>query len=495
MSPIRGASLGTLRESAAGLGARCGAIQREEPTMEHADVDRLSYRLRWLGKLRWAAAGGLAGLALFVHFALGLTLAWGPLVLLAVIVSAYNLLLGFWASRLEAGCPRGLGAAQFERITRFQIALDLLVLTLALHFSGGLTNPLVMLYLLPPVTAGLLLSPLPAYLLASWATLLFVGMAVCHSVWPATRHPIGGYPPSPFFWQPPFIAGEAIALAVSAHVSVYLARAVATRLRRHEGELADAHHELEARSGELGAMNRELRELEERKSRFLSLTAHQLRGPLAATEGCLACVADGYVASPEKQAELISRARMRIQGMLQIVRDLLTLAAVHELTAAPKMTRVHLDSVAGRVADQYLDYAASRQIDLVFCPGAHEVEVMGDERALADCLGNLVSNAIKYTPEGGHVKVSTRVARSEAICEVIDDGIGIPESEKEGLFREFFRATNARASGQEGTGLGLAIVREVVERHGGRLKVESIENLGACAVVSLPIASPAAGGV
>ena len=120
--------------------------------------------------------------------------------------------------------------------------------------------------------------------------------------------------------------------------------------------------------------------------------------------------------------------------------------------------------------------------------------MLGDERVLADALGNLVSNAVKYTTEGGHVKVATRMVGEEVVCDVIDDGIGIPEAEKKRLFEEFFRASNARASGREGTGLGLAIVKEAVERHGGSLKIESLQNLGSCMTIALPAAAPAGDG-
>ena len=173
--------------------------------------------------------------------------------------------------------------------------------------------------------------------------------------------------------------------------------------------------------------------------------------------------------------------------MLQLVRDLLTLARTYELAQPSRQTRMVLDDIAGRVVDQYAELAASRQIDLVFQPGGHGAEVVCNERALLDAIGNLISNAVKYTKDGGHVKVATRMSRGEIVCEVIDDGIGIPKGEKENLFQNFYRADNARASGQEGTGLGLSIVREIVAKYGGRATIESLENLGTCAAFSLPL--------
>jgi len=462
-----------------------------------ARSETLSSRIRWLWGLRWIAGFGLAAMTLFVHFALGLTLAWQALLVLAGILLVYNALLTLWLSRAGEPSSPGLRGKRTERLACSQIAVDILILTLCLHFSGGVENPFVMLYVLPPVIASVLLSSQCAYLLAGWTTVLFLAMACCHAVWPSLHYPIGGHLPVALFREPVFIVGESMALAIAVFVSVYLAGSVATKLRRHEQELAEAGRALEARTAQLAEKNRELQELETTKSRFLGLAAHQLRGPLAVTEGCLACACDGYETDPAKQAEFLKRARIRVQGMLEIVRDLLTLAGTHTLRSSTKLSAIAVDEVAGRVVDQNMDFAASRHVDLVFQPGAHDAEVVADERALTNVIGNLVSNAIKYTREDGHVKVATRVAGSRAVCEVIDDGIGIPDADKENLFKEFFRAGNARASGLEGTGLGLAIVKEIVDRLGGTIRVESLENLGTCMIVSFPCrgsAHPAEGG-
>jgi len=457
---------------------------------EHVSAERLLLRLHWLEKLRLFVAGGLAALTIFVQFGLGLSLPWRALLVLAGVVLVYNMLFGLLRKHLQTIPREALDFDKIERFANAKIALDLILLTAVLHFSGGVENPFIMLYLLHPITAGLLLTPRSAYAQATLATLLLLCLGVSEAVWPSLHYPVGGYLSAELYRNPLVIAGGVGALAVSAHVSVYLASAIARRLHQRERELREAHDALESRSAELAGANRELRDLDKQKSRFLSLAAHQLRAPLAATEGCLAAAYDGYTTDPAKRTELLGRARARIQGMLQIVRDLLTLAGTNELTESRMAKRVLLDDVAQRVVEQYADFAASRQIELAFYSSGCRAEVLAEERALADALGNLVSNSIKYTKEGGHVKITTRAGRGEAICEVIDDGIGIPANEKENLFKEFHRAANARASGQEGTGLGLSIVKEIVEKHGGSVSIESLENLGTCATVVLPLAPP-----
>jgi len=444
-------------------------------------------RFRRLGRLRWYAAAALVGVALFLRFALKDTFAWRALLVLAGAIVAYTTVFRLVRVRLERSYGRPLPFRMLERFTACRIALDLIILMLIIHFTGGLENPFVILCLIPPVIASVLLTPGSAYLLGGLATLLLLGMGVCEAAWPSLHHPVSGYLTCKHYSSPLFIAGEVGALSISIFVAVYFISSIAKRLHRRERQLLEARDSLTARSEEIAKTNQVLSALEEQKSRFLSLAAHQLRGPLAVVETCLATVCDGYAPDVRKQGELLGRARVRVRNMLDIVSDLLTLARTNDFNRPSSMTPVTLDKVAEQVVNQNLDFAASRQTSLVFSPDAGGALVLGDERALADAIGNLVSNAVKYTDEGGHVKVVTRLSGAEVVCEVIDDGIGIPEKEKGRLFEDFFRASNARASENEGTGLGLSIAREIVRKCGGRLTIESLEHLGTCAMMSFPL--------
>jgi signal transduction histidine kinase len=113
--------------------------------------------------------------------------------------------------------------------------------------------------------------------------------------------------------------------------------------------------------------------------------------------------------------------------------------------------------------------------------------VTGDRERLSQLVGNLVSNALKFTPAGGHVTVRTFVDGSHAVIEVEDDGIGIPEAEQDRLFQRFFRSTTATEQAIPGTGLGLVISRAIAEAHGGTIDVRSEEGAGACFRVELPL--------
>jgi len=118
--------------------------------------------------------------------------------------------------------------------------------------------------------------------------------------------------------------------------------------------------------------------------------------------------------------------------------------------------------------------------------------VSGNSEQIEQMLENLVSNAIKYTPDGGWVKVTFSGAPgNKVVIRVADSGIGIPEKDQSRLFTEFFRADNAREKQEMGTGLGLSIVKEIVDAHQGTIQVESRENHGTTVVVSLPAARKA----
>jgi signal transduction histidine kinase len=129
--------------------------------------------------------------------------------------------------------------------------------------------------------------------------------------------------------------------------------------------------------------------------------------------------------------------------------------------------------------------ARSRELDLRVELGALPI-VTGDRERLSQLIGNLISNAIKFTPAGGRVTVRAFVDGPHAVVEVEDDGIGIPAADQDRLFQRFFRSSTATEQAIPGTGLGLVISRAIAEAHGGTIEVRSEEGAGACFRIELP---------
>lgn len=164
-------------------------------------------RFLWLARLRWVAAAGLACASLAARFAAGVPLAWPMLVGLAAFMAACNGFFLWGVPTLAVKRREGPSAEAAERRAFLQIALDILVLVLALHFSGGVENPLAMLLILPAVAASVLLPLKRAFILAAWTSLGFAAMAGSHALWPSLHRPIPGHPPMPLFKDPYFAVG------------------------------------------------------------------------------------------------------------------------------------------------------------------------------------------------------------------------------------------------------------------------------------------------
>ncbi|MEA2296051.1 MAG: hypothetical protein QOE86_3690 [Solirubrobacteraceae bacterium] len=224
----------------------------------------------------------------------------------------------------------------------------------------------------------------------------------------------------------------------------------------------------------------------EEQKRLVADTSHELRTPLAAmrTELDVSLRADDM--SPAAR-EVLESAREEVDRMSATVDDLLTLARADEHGLRQGREQLDLAKLGQRAARRLAGLAAGRDVELV-TEGA-PARVPGDPDQLGQALGNLVDNAIKFSPPGGRVTVRTFAVNGEVGLTVEDEGPGIPEELRERVFDRFFRVDSSRTRATGGSGLGLAITREVVEAHGGRLSVAGREPRGTAFTVVFPAIS------
>jgi len=219
----------------------------------------------------------------------------------------------------------------------------------------------------------------------------------------------------------------------------------------------------------------------------MSVFTHELRSPVRVTSSLLKVLSQGYAGElNERQADLVERARRRLKVLETLVDDVLDLAAgkADRAADAPRGP-VSLSEVLHEVCVRHEPLAAEKGLSLQ-CSGLDDpLTVCGDQQEMDRIFNNLVSNAVKYT-RAGTVAVRTERTEGWVRVSIVDTGIGIPADAQHHLFQEFFRARNAKASGETGTGLGLAIVKDLVERYGGGIHVESQEGMGTTVIVQLP---------
>ena len=244
-----------------------------------------------------------------------------------------------------------------------------------------------------------------------------------------------------------------------------LARSLAARGPRALGALPETglpdevHPLVVALNDLLARLERAL----DRERAFIADAAHELRTPLTAVALQLQ-VLDRVADGPEREAAL-ARLKAGVQRSTRLVQQLLDLARQDEAAARPA-ARVDLAAVAREVVVEQAPQAEARGIDLGLDASAASIE--GDPEGLRVALGNLVDNAIRYTPAGGKVDVRVRADGDAVIAEVLDTGPGIPPEERERVLDRFHRGAGATGSG---SGLGLALAREIASRHGAAIEL------------------------
>jgi PAS domain S-box-containing protein len=232
----------------------------------------------------------------------------------------------------------------------------------------------------------------------------------------------------------------------------------------------------------LADQNARLQEVDQIRADWLATASHELRTPITAIGGAAELLAADATDEARALADIISRNTERIS---KIVDDLLTISELEHGDPAPTRAPVDIPSLCTRAVETVsLDArTAAVSINLVTDTGP---PVIGDGERLGQLVENLVTNAVKFTPAGGHVAISAHASSGGWAIEVRDDGIGIPADELESLFLRFRRASNARDLQIPGTGLGLAIAKVVTDLHSGTIEVESKEGEGTTVRVWIP---------
>ena len=229
------------------------------------------------------------------------------------------------------------------------------------------------------------------------------------------------------------------------------------------------------------------KQLDEMKSDFVNMVAHELRSPLVAIRQLNSVLLEG-LAGPlqEKQQDFIKRGVAKIDSLLNLINDLLDIAKLE----AGKFIQHQVPTDIGKIIREILELMeprAQKQNILL----SHHLEnlkpVQADPKRIEEIFNNLISNAINYSPQGGRVSVSAKGLGAYMEIRVEDTGVGITEEELPKIFDKFYRVKNPKTRQVIGTGLGLAIVKGVVDAHQGSIQVESIPDKGTTFKILLPV--------
>jgi signal transduction histidine kinase len=434
-------------------------------------ISRLTRRAYWLIRLRWVAIASMCLMTFAAHRLLAIDVQVVPIFAVAGLLVIENLVALLGLKHAVQDRRPGIPAV-VRRNIHFQISTDLVLLTLLLHYSGGIENPFVVYFVFHMAIASSLLSVRESYLLATLAVTLLTLMTWLEFKGFVPHYCLRGFIANGFHADGFYIFGTVTALASMLYLVVFMTSDIATKLHQQERAYRQANEVLEQK--------------DRIKDEYVARVTHDIKGHLAAIQSChevVICELQDPLS--KQQRNFMERAYRRTKTLTKFVRKLLELTEMrlsnHLEMGVFSLREVVVSAVTGaegKAQDKgvALSYTVDPQVDTVF----------GNVFSIEETLSNLVLNAIKYTPAPGSVDIHVVRTKQGVRVEVADTGIGIPPGEMPKVFDEFFRATNARQSEKDGTGLGLSIAKQIVERHGGTIGVQARPGGGSVFYFELP---------
>ena len=287
----------------------------------------------------------------------------------------------------------------------------------------------------------------------------------------------------------------ALSLALAAHVvrPIRKLKEGAERVAHgdfKEGVAIATGDELQELGESFNSMVQGLKQLEQLKDEFVFIAAHELRTPVAAMKGYLSLILDGATGAvtPETKA-YVEKVIASDNRLVQLVNDLLEVARSQAGRLVIQVAPIDVVPAVRGVIDELHSLADEKGVVLQYAPAENMPKAMGDTDRIKEVLINLVGNAIKYMGGKGTVTITHEVIGRDLVTHVADTGLGMSKAAQEKLFEKFYRIQTEKTREITGTGLGLFIVRQIIEKMGGKIWVESEEGKGSAFSFSLPLAA------
>ncbi len=302
------------------------------------------------------------------------------------------------------------------------------------------------------------------------------------------------------------IVTSVIVLLVVIGAALFIARRLASPIERmdriaaeiRKGDLSrrlpvTSHDEIgelsQTLNGMIDRLNEDitqLRKLERVRSEFLGNVSHELRTPIFAIQGMLETLLQGGLEDPAVSRDFVDRALHNTKRLNTLLSDLIEISRIESGDMKMSFRYFPVYDFLCQTAAELQPLAGQKNIALTVGKDCRAADVLGDRERLRQALINVIDNALKYTPAGGRVEISCRLADGDAIIAVSDNGVGIAAEHLSRIFERFYRVDKERSREAGGTGLGLAIVKHIIEAHGSTVDVKSEVGKGTTFSFRLP---------
>jgi len=415
------------------------------------NVNILLSRVSWSITLRWFAVSGyfLATLGARYGFDLQLpyTKIWVTLGILTVINCIYLLiskLLKEFSFRAEIV------------FMQFHIIIDLLFLTVLIHYSGGVENPIYLFYAFHVVLSSIIFPGRAPILITTFVVILFSSLVYLEYIGSLYHYCIFS---TDLYSNQLLICLILVVFTITVYVMMYICMSFMYIYRNVKRQI---DHQ-----------NQQLIEADKQKSQFFRFTSHELKSPVVAIKSSVDGVIKNFSDQLDDRAnDLLQRASRRSDQMLEIIRELLELSKNRSRAVKDRET-IEINQLILELIRQQEVQAHEKSINLEIDLSNEDLRIYGHADSFKEIFLNIFTNAIRYTKENGIIKIVSRDLGDKFELSIEDSGIGIKKDDIPKVFDEFFRSENAKKEVIFGTGLGLSIVKQIVENYGGQIDVQS----------------------
>ncbi|RMH62836.1 MAG: sensor histidine kinase [Calditrichaeota bacterium] len=424
----------------------------------------LNDRIAWSIRLRWLALTGFGVVTFFVRLE-GFEHVYISIYYTLAFLGGINLFYYIVYRFKDDFSIRD----EFIFLT-IHIVLDVIILTMLIHFAGGIENPLYFFYIFHVIISSILFPGRWPYLFTSFVFVLFLLLVMGEFYQFIPHYCI--YQSG--FHDNPLLNGLIIAIFTT---TIFLTTYIGTGFMRL----------FRGSQNEIQKLNRQLMANEQERLRFYRFTSHELKTPVVAIKTGIDTVLNSFGSDlPQQAVHLLQRASHRAGQMLEMLKELLELARFPEQNSLQERKPFDLRALLHRLVDSFRETATARGVHMDVHMPEDPVIISAVEKDIQTVFNNLISNAIRYNKKDGRVVIVLSHTSDGVTVEVSDTGIGIPVEQQNKIFEPFFRTAEAKQHVSDGTGLGLSLTRQIIEKSGGAIYVDSRPGEGTRFKVFLP---------
>jgi signal transduction histidine kinase len=440
----------------------------DEDLSKFSSPSNLRMRSIWFVQLRWIAIA-ITLCTLFIANELNFVLPYIKIFYSILFLSICNGSYLIYNTKISLSNRKGE-----LNLIKFQMVMDLIILTIMIHYSGGIENPIFFIYIIHVIIASLIFKGKQVYQIAFVAILLYTLEVVVSNnlIWdfnlPA-YHLISDYG---HHHEQTYIFVMLISFWIVILFTAFIASSMMKRYRIVRDKL----------------LNRQIKLIDEDKTKlqFFRFVTHELKSPISTVQSAIDTVLEVSKDELNKSStNLLYRSRNRTQQMIDTVKDLseITQGAIPKVI---EVVKIDVKKAIQNIADNEM-VQNDKNIELDFVFPDNPLLINTYPNYLEKIIINLISNAIRYNSENGKIIVSLSSGKDSFTLSVEDTGIGISKADQEKIFDEFYRSAEAKKVSRIGTGLGMSIVKRFVDKLGGKITIDSQLNVGTKFTVELPL--------